>query len=571
MPSAPIPSNELERLAALRAYDILDSPPEKAFEDLTRIAGHLCQTPVVLVSLVDGERQWFKSRVGMEDVETSRDVSFCAHAILDQHHVLTVPDATKDPRFADNPLVTGDFHLRFYAGAPLVSSTGHAVGALCVIDHVARQFSDAQRDALQVLGRQIVAQMELRRDLVVMRRQVEQEITDRRRAEFERETATAAAKARAEFLAVMSHELRTPMNGVIGMTELMFATDLSEEQRDYLETIQLSGNALLAVINDILDFSSIDAGRIRLESKPLEVRRCLDEAVQMLANEAAAKRLGLRCEVDEAVPGWVMADAGRLRQVLLNLIANAVKFTESGEVVVRVSALPPQSLRIEVVDSGIGISAQGLTRLFSAFSQLDASSTRRHGGTGLGLVISKRLVELMGGGISVRSQPGVGSTFTVTLCAPMADRPAAQSRGQARSSSSDRLDGALAHRLPASVLLAEDNPTNRLLSQMVLERMGYTVEAVASGIDVISALSRQAYDIVFMDVHMPGMNGLDATREIRRRCGAPDKPWIVAVTADTLLSDREKCLDAGMNDYIEKPARLSAMQDAILAWGAQVA
>ena len=571
MPSAPIPSNELERLAALRAYDILDTLPEKAFDDLTRIAGQICQTPVVLVSLLDGERQWFKSRIGMEDVETAREVSFCAHAILDQIHVLTVPDATKDPRFADNPLVTGDFHLRFYAGAPLVSSTGHAVGALCVIDHVARQLSDAQRDALEVLGRQIVAQMELRRGLVVMRRQVEQEIIDRRRAELERETATAAAKARAEFLAVMSHELRTPMNGVIGMTELMFATDLSEEQRDYLETIQLSGNALLAVINDILDFSSIDAGRIRLDSKPLEVRRCLDEAVQVLANEAAGKRLGLRCQVDEAVPSWVMADAGRLRQVLLNLIANAVKFTESGEVVVRVSALPPQSLRIEVVDSGIGISAQGLTRLFSAFSQLDASSTRRHGGTGLGLVISKRLVELMGGGISVVSQPGVGTTFTVTLLAPMADQPAAQSLGQARSSSSDRLDGALAHRLPASVLLAEDNPTNRLLSQMVLERMGYTVEAVASGIDVISALSRQAYDIVFMDVHMPGMNGLDVTREIRRRGDAPDKPWIVAVTADTLLSDREKCLDAGMNDYIEKPARLSAMQDAILAWGAQVA
>jgi signal transduction histidine kinase/ActR/RegA family two-component response regulator len=571
MPPAPIPSDELERLAALHAYDILDTLPEKAFDDLTRIAAHICQTPVVLVSLVDGQRQWFKSRIGMEDTETSREVSFCAHAILDQHHVLTVPDATTDPRFADNPLVTGDFHLRFYAGAPLVSSTGHAVGALCVIDRVSRQFSDAQRDALEVLGRQIMAQMELRRDLVVMRRQVEQEITDRRRVELERETAIAAARARAEFLAVMSHELRTPMNGVIGMTELMFATDLSEEQRDYLETIQLSGNALLAVINDILDFSSIDAGRIRLESKPLELRRCLDEAVQVLANEAAGKRLGLRCEVDDAVPSWVIGDAGRLRQVLLNLIANAVKFTDYGEVLVRVSALPPQSLRIEVVDSGIGMSAEGITRLFSAFSQLDASSTRRHGGTGLGLVISKRLVELMGGEISVRSQPGVGTTFTVTLLAPLAESPTALLVSQARPPSSGRLDATLAQRLPATVLLVEDNPTNRLLSQMVLERMGYAVDAVASGVDVLNALSRQAYDIVFMDVHMPGMNGLDVTREIRRRFDSPDKPWIVAVTADALLSDRHRCLDAGMNDYIEKPARLNTMQEAILAWGAQAA
>jgi signal transduction histidine kinase/ActR/RegA family two-component response regulator len=445
------------------------------------------------------------------------------------------------------------------------------VGALCVIDHVSRQFSDAQRDALEVLGRQIVAQMELRRDLVVMRQQVEQEITERRRAELERETAIAAAKARAEFLAVMSHELRTPMNGVIGMTELMFATDLSEEQRDYLETIQLSGNTLLAVINDILDFSSIDAGRVRLESTPLELRRCLDEAVQVLASQAAGKRLGLRCEVDDGVPRWVIGDAVRLRQVLLNLISNAIKFTDAGEVVVRVSALPPRSLRIEVVDSGIGISAAGITRLFSAFSQLDTSSTRRHGGTGLGLAISKRLVELMGGGISVRSQPGVGTTFTVTLLAPTADPPAALLVSQARPPSSGRPDATLAQRLPATVLLAEDNPTNRLLSQMVLERMGYAVEAVASGIDVLNALSRQAYDIVFMDVHMPGMNGLSVTREIRRRFDSPDRPWIVAVTVDALLSDRDRCLDAGMNDCIEKPARLNAMQDAILAWGAQVA
>jgi len=569
MPSAPIPSTEAERLAALQAYDILDTLPEKAFDDLTRIAAHICQTPIVLVSLVDGERQWFKSRIGMEDTETSREVSFCAHAILDQHHVMTVPDATQDPRFADNPLVTGDFNLRFYAGAPLVSSTGHAVGALCVIDHVSRQLSEAQRDALEVLGRQIVAQMELRRNLVVLRRQVEQEVADRRRAEIERETAIAAAKARAEFLAVMSHELRTPMNGVIGMTELMFATDLSDEQRDYLETIQLSGNALLAVINDILDFSSIDAGRIRLDSKPLALRRCLDEAIQVLANEAAGKGLGLRCEVAPMVPHWIMGDAGRLRQILLNLIANAVKFTDVGEVVVRVSAVPPQWLRIEVVDSGIGISAKGIARLFSAFSQVDASSTRRHGGTGLGLVISKRLVELMGGEISVSSVPGVGTTFTFTMLAPLADPPVALPTRPVSVPTADRLDAGLAARLPASVLVAEDNPTNRLLTQMVLERMGYVVDAVSSGIDVLDALSHKAYDIVFMDVHMPGMNGLDVTHEIRRRFSSPDKPWIVAVTADALLSDRDRCLDAGMNDYIEKPARLNAMQDAILAWGAQ--
>jgi signal transduction histidine kinase/DNA-binding response OmpR family regulator len=513
-------------------------------------------------------------------------------------------------------------------------------------------------------------------------------------AERARRNAEEAAKARSEFLANMSHEIRTPMNAVMGMTSLILDQNLPAETIDCVNTIRSSSDALLTIINDILDFSKIESGKLDLEDEPFCLRDCVEEVLELLANKAAEKGLELVAQFDSEVAELVVGDITRTRQILLNLVGNAVKFTQYGEVVVSVGLKKhgegKTMLHLAVRDTGIGIPQDKVQRLFQSFSQVDASTTRRFGGTGLGLAISKRLSELMSGRIWVTSQPDIGSVFQLEIpYRPAAAQPGPQplSKGwegkrvlvlddnetaleiigsylvgwklsvdavdnvklaleALRNSRWDALlvdsqmpemegvkfahlvsrefgidtpqivlltsgntfardaigkssiaaiipkpirrhqlqrvldqvfngksenqkapstkifDSEFAERAPLRILLAEDNPVNQKVAVRMLERLGYRLDAVGNGLEVLDALQRQHYDIVLMDVQMPEMNGLDATRRIISN-GGTNRPWITALTAGAMKENRDECLDAGVDDFLTKPINVQELEQAL--------
>ncbi len=385
---------------------------------------------------------------------------------------------------------------------------------------------------------------------------INRDVTERRRAEalrLAKEAAERTARAKAQFLANMSHEIRTPMAGVIGLSDLLLATELDERQSQYARLIQSSTGSLLRVIDDILDFSKIEAGKLLFEDVPFDLRATLGEVVEILRLGAIARGTTLELFMADDLPVWVRGDPGRLRQVLMNLVGNAVKFTEGGSVSVQADTAADGQIRVQIRDTGIGIPREAHGRLFELFSQGDGSTSRRFGGTGLGLAISKRIVEAMGGEIGFESTQGRGATFWIRV--PLTPgAPPAKAESVARKP------------VNARILTVEDNPINQVVITEHLKHLGYRVTAVGNGLEALEALAAEDYDLVLMDCQMPHLDGYEATERIRLFPGKMGQVPIVALTAHAIKDELDRCLAVGMNDYITKPFRGEELQAKLERW-----
>ncbi|HEV2755159.1 MAG TPA: response regulator [Actinomycetota bacterium] len=527
MQIAPLPPDEDVRIAALRRYEILDSAPEEAFERITKLAQRLFDVPIALVSLVDVDRQWFKSCIGLDTRSTSRDVSFCAHAILGDD-VLVVPDATLDPRFSGNPDVLGGPGIRFYAGAPLQTAEGVSLGTLCVIDdHPRPGLSARDRQTLTDLARIVVDEMELRLSL---RRSVERE-EELRRAKAAAEQASAA---KSQFLSRMSHEFRTPLNAILGFVQLLQGEDLTPDQKEDLAHMRRAGDQLLHLLTETLDLSRLESGKVRLTIEDTALAPVVAAAVRVAVGEERA-----RVALDEGLR--VLADVHQLEDVIAELIGNALTHAGTSATVTVTAERRGGVVDVLIADDGRGMETADLERLLAPFER----GTGDTPGIGIGLALAQRTLEAMAGSLGVRSAPGEGTTLTISL--------------PAGTGSAESGDGG------PRILYVDDNPSSlRLVEKIMSRHPGVRLHLASTGAEGISIATEELPDLVLLDLYLPDASGFEVLESLRNDPRTASIP-VVVVTVEDDPDVAARLSSAGAAEVLTKPFEAQTLVDAVTA------
>ena len=582
----PVAAEDAERINKLKKYQVLNNNEEPAFARLTELAKLFFNMPVVAITFMDEETQYLKSVHGLDGIcTTSRKVAICNYTVLSDE-VLVLPDLTEDSRFSQNPLVTEAPYLRFYAGAPIImheDGKTYRLGSLCLMDMQAHHdFTEKDADILAQFAAMAADALKLQ---------------DQQRH------AKHANEMKSEFLANMSHEIRTPMNGIIGMVEMLAETKLSAEQQEYVDNIKVSNEHLLAIINGILDLSKVESGKMTIDSIPMNISSLCNEVVSLFAVKARQRGLTLDYHYTEALSPYIKGDPVRIKQIMVNLVNNAIKFTrEGGRVTIDVKHMEnnpyedkygnhksicshelqveqashyntddsgsvnhqDMTLCIEVTDTGVGIKPESLEAIFDAYDQANTYTHRLYGGTGLGLSVCKSLVELMGGYIEVDSAVGIGTTFTVLLPLPPID----EAHYESWQDSNDFGMTEPSHELIGHILLVEDDSVNAMIAKKALNNSGHTVTHVTDGQQAIEvfALNPEQYDVILMDHHMPIMDGVQATIKLHELYDPQALPPIIALTANAMDGERKKYLDVGMQDYCTKPFKQEQLNALVQYW-----